>query len=264
LLGKLWVTPGTVAAGANFALAEIVQAALSGSAERPPFQGRRSLGRSGEIMFRKMLGVSAVFLLSVTLVTVVDSAVVSAMPNPPASGTLQCNISGNGKFAPKLTAAGLAVTAVKTKFKGVGSGCTGTATTTNSAGTTSPVTIPNVKIKGAGYIQPTGPGNANACAVFTASDGVGMIKVKITYPGAAPAIAPTVVTYSVGGPYVSNNAGSDRLSLPSGATTTITGSFATASNAQITLDTLIVNLCSSTWGPYSTFTFGPTSLLNIF
>jgi hypothetical protein len=215
-------------------------------------------------MFRKMLGVSAVILLSTTLLTVVDSAVVSAMPNPPASGTLLCNISGNGRFAPKLTASGIAVTAVKTKFKGVGSGCTGSATTTNSAGTTSPVTIPNVKIKAAGYIQPTGPGNANACAVFTASDGVGVITAKITYPGASPAIAPTIVRYSVGGPYVSNNAGSDRLSLPSGAATIITGSFATASNALIVLDTLIVNACSSTWGPYPTFTFGVTSVLNIF
>ena len=45
---------------------------------------------------------------------------------------------------------------------------------------------------------------------------------------------------------------------------TITGSFATATTALITLDTLIVNPCSSTWGPYPTFTFGPTSLLNIF
>jgi hypothetical protein len=202
--------------------------------------------------------------LSATVLTVVDAGVGNAMPPPAASGTLQCNITGNGKFSPKLTAAGIAITAVKTKFKGVGSGCTGTATTTNSAGTTTPVTIPNVKIKAAGFIQPTGPGNANACAVFTASDGVGSIKVKITYPGASPAIAPTVVTYSVGGPYVSNNAGSDRLSLPSGASTTITGSFATATTALITLDTLIVNTCSSTWGPYPTFTFGPTSLLNIF
>lgn len=222
------------------------------------------LGRSGEIMFRKMLGLSAVCLLSTTLVTVAESSAASAMPNPPASGTLQCNISGNGGFSPKLTASGQAITAVKTKFKGVGSGCTGTATTTNSAGTTSPVTIPNVKIKAAGYIQPTGPGNANACAVFTSSDGVGMIKVKITYPGVSPAIAPTIVKYSVGGPYVTNNAGSDRLSMPSGAATVITGSFATASNAQITLDTVIVNTCSSTWGPYPTFTYGLTSLLNIF
>jgi hypothetical protein len=215
-------------------------------------------------MFRKMLGISGVCLLSATVLTVVDAGVGSAMPPPAASGTLQCKIVGNGMFSPKLTVAGMAITAVKTKFKAVSNGCTSSAGVVNSAGTITPVSIPSAKIKAMGFIQPTGPGNANACAVFTASDGVGNIKAKITYPGASPAIAPTIVKYTVGGPFVSNNAGSDRLSLPSGATTTITGSFATASNALITLDTLIVNTCSSTWGPYPTFSFGPTSTLNIF
>ena len=75
-----------------------------------------------------------------------------------------------------------------------------------------------------------------------------------------------MVTYTLGtGPWVSNNAGSDRLNMPATATTTITGSFATATNALINLDSNIVNTCSSTWGPYATFNFGlVSSALHIF
>ena len=55
----------------------------------------------------------------------------------------------------------------------------------------------------------------------------------------------------------------DEMSAPSGATTTITGSFASSPAALQALVTNVVYACSSTWGPYSAFTFGSPSSLNI-
>ena len=57
-------------------------------------------------------------------------------------------------------------------------------------------------------------------------------------------IAPTIITYTAGTtPFSNNNAGSDRLKFPSGATTTITGSFATSLNALMAQDTTIPFTC---------------------
>jgi hypothetical protein len=107
--------------------------------------------------------------------------------------------------------------------------------------------------------DPTTAVAAKSCGSFTGFDRILALTVTIHWTS-TPAIAPTVVKYAAGsGPWVTNNAGSDRLNMPATATTTITGSFHTALNALINLDSNIVNACSATWGPYPTFTFGLTS-----
>jgi len=177
-----------------------------------------------------------------------------------AHGTVSCtNGGGPGKFTPPLMATGSGAT-VLIKFTGKMQ-----CTSTSLPGTPS-FTVASAAFTGKGtLLDPTSPAAANGCASFTNSDLIQAIKVKIHWPGAVPPIAPTVVTYTAGGiPLVSNNAGSDRLSMPSGAITTISGSFATDVNALIVLDTLIPNTCSASWGPFPTFTFGTTSILKIF
>jgi hypothetical protein len=208
-------------------------------------------------MVRKLVGIGAVFVLAMTTVTVVGEGVSGAVPLS-ATGSVSCTISGTGTFAPKLTAAGVPVTAVKLKFKGASptsGGCTSSAGVVNSAGTVTPVTIHSVVVKGAGYLS--GPANANSCAVFTAADAAGVVKVKFTW-GATPAIAPTVITYTAGLPLVSG-IGTDTMTLPSGATMTATGSFSAPGTGTVTLLTNIVKACSATWGPYAAFTFNPAS-----
>ena len=177
-----------------------------------------------------------------------------------ANGTVSCtNGGGSGKFMPPLVATGSGST-VKIKFAGKMQ-CTSTFT----PGTV-PFTVQAANFKGKGIlVDPSTLVAANGCPSFTNSDLIQAIKVKIAWPGSSPAIAPTVVTYTAGSiPLVSNNAGSDRLSMPSGATITISGSFATDLNALVILDTLIPNTCSSAWGPFPTFTFGTTSVIKIF
>ena len=80
--------------------------------------------------------------------------------------------------------------------------------------------------------------------------------------GSVPAIAPTVITYSSGGPVVSGSP-TDVITLPSGATMTATGSFSTPGTGTVTLLTNIVSACSSGWGPYPTFSFGPASTVSL-
>jgi hypothetical protein len=212
-------------------------------------------------MKRKLLGIGAVFVLVMTTVTVVGEGVSGAAP-PSATGSVSCKISGSGKFGPKLTAAGIATNAVKFNFTGASptsGGCTSSAGVPNSAGFLTPVTINSVTVKGVGYL--TGPLNANSCAVFSTADAVGVVKVRFIW-GASPAIAQTIITYSAGLPLVSGSP-NDTITLPSGATMTATGSFSTPGTGTVTLLTNIVSACSSTWGPYPTFTFNPSSSISL-
>jgi hypothetical protein len=209
-------------------------------------------------MHRKLLGIGAAFVLLMTTVTIVGEGVSAAAPPPSATGSVSCKITGTGKFGPKLTATGVATTAVKFKFNGASptaNGCTSSAGVPNSAGFLTPVTITSVVVKGTGSLS--GPANANSCAVFTSADAVGVVQVKFFW-GASPAIAPTTITYSAGLPLVSGSP-LDTITLPSGATMTATGSFSTPGTGTVTLLTNIVSACSSTWGPYPTFTFGAGS-----
>ena len=206
-------------------------------------------------MKRKMLGITAAAILTITMCTVVGEGVSGAAPPPSASGSVSCKITGIGKFGPKLTLPGIAITGVKYKFAGASptsGGCTSSAGVPNSAGFLSPVTINTVTVKGVGFLS--GPLNANSCAMFTTADTAGVVTVKFVW-GASPAIAPTVITYSGGGPVVSGSP-FDTITLPSGATMTATGSFSSPGTGTVTLLTNIVSTCSSTWGPYPTFAFG--------
>jgi hypothetical protein len=210
-------------------------------------------------MQRRLLGIGIAFALLLPTVTVLGEGV-SGAAAPSATGTVSCTITGAGKFGPKLTATGVNTTGVKFRFLGASAssgGCTSTAAVPNSAGALTPVTINTVRVKGVGYLS--GPANANSCAVFSAADTVGVVKVKFFW-GAVPAIAPTVITYSGGAPLVSGSP-TDVITLPSGATMTATGSFATPGTGTVTLLTNIVSACSSTWGPYPTFTFGTGSTI---
>ncbi len=205
-------------------------------------------------MYRKLLGISAVFALLMTTVTIVGEGV-SGAAAPSATGTVSCKITGTGGFGPKLTAAGVNTTAVKFHFKGASptsGGCTSSAGVPNSAGFLTPVVINTVVVKGVGYLS--GPANANSCAVFSTADAAGVVKVRFFW-GAVPAIAPTIITYSAGLPLVSGSP-TDVITLPSGATMTATGSFSTPGTGTVSLLTNIVSACSATWGPYPTFTFG--------
>ena len=208
-------------------------------------------------MKHRLLGVAAVFVLAMTTVTIVSEGVSGAAP-PHAVGSVACKISGAGGFGPKLTATGVPTTAVKFHFLGASptsGGCGGSVGIPNSAGFLTPVTVNSVVVKGTGFLS--GPANANSCAVFSTLDAAGIVKVKFTW-GAVPAIAPTVITYTSGGPVVSGSP-TDTITLPSGATMTATGSFSTPGTGTVTLLTNIVTACSATWGPYPTFTFNPGS-----
>ncbi len=207
-------------------------------------------------MKRKLLGIGAVFILAMTTVTVVGEGV-SGAALPQATGSVSCKISGTGGFGPKLTATGTPTTAVKFHFVGASpaGGCGGTAGIPNSAGFLTPVTINSVVVKGKGFLS--GVANANSCAVFSTLDGAGVVKVRFVW-GAVPAIAPTIITYTAGGPVVSGSP-TDAITLPSGATMTATGSFSTPGTGTVTLLTNIVSACSATWGPYQTFSFNPGS-----
>lgn len=206
--------------------------------------------------------VATALLATAGMVMVEMAAVGVASAAPVASGSVTCSIAGSGRFAPALVA-----TASHTgAFEGVKySGKTGTCTSSAGAGGRV-VTIRGANFKAVGKLKdPSSLVAAKSCVSFTNADEIQVLKVKITWVS-APAIAPTVVTYTVGSaPWVSNNAGSDRLNQPATATTVITGSFATSANALINLDSNILNTCSSTWGPYPGFSFGTvSSSLHIF
>ncbi len=214
-------------------------------------------------MVRYKLGATAMVALLAFGGVVVTGGSASAVPLPKAIGNVTCVVSGTGKFSPKLTPTGVATTAVKTTFKGVtptSGGCSGSASIPNSAGSLTPVTIFGATFKGAGYYS--GVLNANSCPVFSTIDGVGVIKMKITW-ASAPAIAPTVLTFASGGPAVTVGA-TDTITLPSGATIAATGSFsAPPPPAILAMVTNIVGVCSATWGPYAHYTFGVGSSLSV-
>ncbi|HVC69969.1 MAG TPA: hypothetical protein VNC61_06850 [Acidimicrobiales bacterium] len=206
--------------------------------------------------------VAAVVLAALGTAVVELSAPGVATAAPVASGSVNCPIAGSGAFGPQLvaTASGTGA-AVKVRYSGKSAACTSTAGAGGAV-----VTIHSASFKAKGVLfDPTTLVAAKSCTSFTGADEIKALKVKITW-NATPPIANTIVTYSAGSsPWVSNNAGNDRLNQPATATTTITGSFATAANALINLDSNIVNTCSSTWGPYPTFNFGlVASTLNIF
>jgi hypothetical protein len=188
----------------------------------------------------------------------VDAGVSGAAAQP-ALGNVACNVTGTGKFAPKLTLTGVATTTVKFKFKEVSptsGGCTGSVSVPNSAGSLSPVTVHGVTVKGVGSLKPTGPGNANACSVFTGSDTIGTIVVKYVW-SATPAIAPSVVTYTNGVTPIVSGTPFDTIALQAaGATVTGTGSFAPPAAAPNTMLTNIAATCGAGWGPYPGFTIG--------
>lgn len=209
-------------------------------------------------MKRLLFCVTGVVLMT-TAMTFVDTGVASAMPLA-AYGTANCAISGSGTFHPHLTASGSSA-GETIKFMGTGSSCTGSASVT-TAGT--PVTITGMTIKGVGkLINPATGTFANSCSGFNTQDVIRAMKVKVTWTS-TPAIRPTKITYINGTiPLVSPLGTVDEISAPSGATTTITGSFASSPAALLTLVTNVLDTCSSTWGPYSAFTFGSGSSLNI-
>jgi hypothetical protein len=187
----------------------------------------------------------------------VPAAPAAAAP-PAASGSVSCNIAGMGKFGPQLTAPGT-VTHLKIKFNGKSTNCTSAAGAGGAV-----VNIQQANFKGAGKLVDPATGLWNGCNDFTNFDQIGFVKMKISWVSTPP-IAPSIVTYTSGtSPLVSNNAGSDRLNFPTGASITITGSFATATNAIMTHDTAIPNACTATWGPVPTYNFGSTSILSIF
>jgi hypothetical protein len=210
------------------------------------------MGRTGRI--NRVVTTAVLATVGTAVIQMSVTGVASAAPV--ASGTVSCSIAGSGKFVPPLVAVASHTGAIdKTTFSGKTASCTSQA---GAAGRV--VTIRGANFKGAGKLKdPTALVAAKSCTSFTNADEIQVLKVKINWVS-TPAIAPTVVTYTAGtAPWVSNNAGSDRLNMPASATTTITGSFATATHALINLDSNIVNTCSSTWGPYPIFSFGTVS-----
>lgn len=210
----------------------------------------------------KLGAVAATVLLTLGGITFMGG-VASATPHPQAYGSMTCAVTGVGKFGPKLTASGTPVTAVKTVFKGVAGsgGCTGTAGIPNTAGTLTPVAISGAKFTGAGYYR--GPANANSCPVFSSTDSVGAMTIVIKWI-ATPSIADTVVTLSSPGSPVVSGSPTDTITLPSGATVVVAGSFSSPPPTfLLSMLTNIVSTCSSTWGPYPGYTFGTGSSLSI-
>ncbi len=208
-------------------------------------------------MRRLLLCFSAVALLAAAL-TFVDTGTAFAGPLP-AYGTANCSITGTGTFHPHLTAAGSSFGETM-KFMGATGSCV-TGPIVNSAGVG--VTITGMTVKGVGKLINTSTGTyANSCSGFNTQDTIRAMKLKVVW-AATPAIKNTTVVYSNGTiPLVSPSGLDDEISAPSGATTTITGSFSTSPAALLTLITNVVNACSSTWGPYAAFTFGSGSSLN--
>jgi hypothetical protein len=190
------------------------------------------------------------------------SGVGVASAAPVASGSVTCSIAGSGKFTPALVATAAGTGAIeKVKYSGKSASCTSSAGAGGAV-----VTIRAANFKAVGKLKdPTSAIAAKSCNSFTNADQIQVMKVNINWIASSP-IAPTVVKYTLGtAPWVSNNAGNDRLNQPATATTTITGSFATDLNALINLDSNIVNTCSSAWGPYPVFNFGTvSSALKIF
>jgi len=210
--------------------------------------------------FNRVMATVVLATVGTAMVEVSATGVASAAPV--ASGTVNCRIAGSGKFAPHLVATAAGTGAIeKVKFSGKSGSCSSSAGAGGAL-----ITINGANFKAKGKLKdPSSAIAAKSCSSFTNFDQIQTLKININWIS-TPAIAPTVVTYAAGTtPWVSNNAGADRLNMPSAATTTITGSFATSLNALVNLDSNILNTCTATWGPYATFNFGlVSSALNIF
>lgn len=210
-------------------------------------------------MIRNKVGAVGLTVL-LSLGGVIFTTGTAGASGPPAQGSMTCSVTGKGAFGPKLTAAGTAVTAVKTAFNGVSlpASCHGTAGLPNPVGTLTPVTITGAKFKGAGFYR--GTPFADGCPVFTSTDSVGKIKIVIKWIS-VPAIAKSVVTLTSPGLAVVSGSPTDTITLPSGATVTASGSFSSPPPTfLLSMVTNIVSLCSATWGPYATYTFASGTL----
>ncbi len=178
----------------------------------------------------------------------------------PAYGTANCSITGTGSFHPHLTPTGSSFKDALSFVSAPASCVTGPVV--NAAGI--PVTITGMRVTaGVGkLISPSTGSHANSCPGFNTQDTIQGMKLKVAWT-ATPAIKNTTVVYLGGAsPLVSPSGLFDEVSAPSGATTTITGSFSTSPAALLTLITNVLNTCSLTWGPYAAFTFGSGSSLN--
>jgi len=203
-------------------------------------------------MFRKLAVVSAVVALEVGLVVGL-SGVASAAPA--LSGNVSCaSFVGTGTFGPGLTVAG-SPGGVKITYKGTLSGCTGGSI--NYAGAIHTVT--GGRVKGSGYF--TGV-TGSKCANFQGAipvDNVGKIKMKVNWTLSPPlVVAPSKVTYGVGGPYKAPVAGVT-MSLEMGAVpvtpTVVAGSYA-GSIVQDTVMGITVPLAGCPVGPPFVFPVG--------
>jgi len=212
---------------------------------------------SGDSFMRRLLFCFATVAVLAAALTFVDTGTAFAGPLP-AYGTANCSITGTGTFHPHLTATGSSFGETM-KFMGATGSCV-TGPVVNSAGVG--VTITGMTVKGVGkLVNPSTATYANSCAGFN-TDVIRGLKLKVVWT-ATPAIKNTTVVYVNGtSPLVSPSGLFDEVSAPAGATTTITGSFATSPAALLTLITNVLNTCSSTWGPYAAFTFGSGSSLN--
>ena len=211
-------------------------------------------------MVRNRLAASAVVVLLCLGGVVAVGGTASAMPLPKAVGWCRAATRRHGKFAPKLTPAGTPVTVTgKTKFKGAAptsGGCSGTAGVPNP-GYDHPHYRARATFKGAGLYS--GPLNANSCPVFSTTDGVGTIKMKINWI-ASMAIAPTKLTFTSG-----------VLPSPSATTNTITFPSEADLHHRLVLDTTAASGSShgvqhrrSVLGdPPCCYTFGVGSSLSV-
>ena len=213
-------------------------------------------------MKRKLLAVSAALLVCGSLLVVIDSGVAGAVA-PSATGSVVCNVTGKGSFTPGLTLAG-STTPVHISFgAATTSGCFSAAVASNSTGSLSPVTITGVSVTGTGTLVPLSSSLlANKCAVFKASDTIGVIKVHYTWIS-VPAIAPTTVTYTGGTAHIVSGTPLDKIVLPatSGTTWAGTGSFTPSVHPLVGLKTNIASTCAAGWGPYVPFTINTGSLI---
>jgi hypothetical protein len=179
----------------------------------------------------------------------------SASAAPVAVGTASCPIvSGSGTLSPGLTASGTAGS-VKIKFKATlgpvpVAGCSSSATIAGAS-----VTVTGGTLKGSGIFNgPATGAPANTCAEFDGPDLLGTIKAKVHW-SSSPAIAPSKVTYTGGGPAVSGSP-TDTISLPATGTTTVkAGSFSSpALPDSMKLVTNIPSVCGAVSPPVTTFT----------
>jgi len=203
-------------------------------------------------MFRKLATVLAVVVFEAGLVVAL-SGVASA--TPALTGNVSCSsFAGTGTFGPKLTVVGSAG-GVKITYKGTLSACTGGSISIGGA----IHTVTGGRVKGSGYFTGiTGSKCANFQGAIPA-DSVGKIKMKVKWTLSPPlVVAPSNVTYGLGGPYKAPVAGVT-MSLEMGAVpvtpTVVTGSYG-GSIVQDTVMGITVPLAGCPVGPPFAFPVG--------